>query len=279
MDIAQTDSGIEVSQEQLISSILKDFDLVECRPCSTPLEPGTNFKKCNDCSKCDMVDQKLYQSLIGSLTFLSVCTRPDIMHSVNKLAQYNTKPHAEHLTAAKHILRYLNSTLNFKLKYFKKGEKLVGYVDADWAGNLTDRKSYTGIAYFLGGAAITWESKKQPTIALSSTEAEYVALSSASKEAVYLRRFIKELGFPNLVDLPTILNGDNISAQKLAKKPVFHNRTKHIDIKTHYIREIVEKQIIELKYVPTDQMIADVFTKNLKKIKHKQFTLCLGLNA
>lgn len=121
--------------------------------------------------------------------------------------------------------------------------------------------------------------KKQISIALSSTEAEYVALSTASKEVVYLRRFLEELGFNQLVDEPTELFGDNISAQKLAKNPVFHNRTKHIDIQAHYVREVYEKGLVVLKFVPTDKMTADIFTKNLKKVKHQELTHMLGLKS
>lgn len=277
IEITRGKDGIQISQQQLIRNLLDDFGMKECRSCTTPLDPGIKFKKCDDCSQCVKVDVKEYQSLIGSLTYLGVCTRPDIIHSVFKLAQFNTNPHVEHLNAAKHLLRYLNTTINLKLNYFQTGMKLKGYADADWGGNCVDRKSYTGFAFFLAGAAVSWDSKKQSTIALSSTEAEYVALSTASKEIVYLRRFLKEMGFDALVDGPTELFSDNLSAQKLAKNPVFHNRTKHIDIKSHYVRDVVEKEILALKYIPTDKMTADIFTKNLKKIKHKEFSTMLGL--
>lgn len=270
-------SCITISQRQFILNLLENFNMHHTRSCSTPLDPGQNFKKCSDCSGCVKVDARLYQSLIGSLMYLGIASRPDIVHSVTKLAQFNIDPHREHMNAAKHLLRYLNNTINFKLTFRKTGLRLKAYADADWASGSDDRRSFTGFAFFLAGAAITWESRKQQTVALSSTEAEYMALSSASKEAVYLRRFIQELGFPELVDAPTELNGDNLSALQLVKNPVYHSRTKHIDVRVHFIREIFGKHSIDLKYVPTNDMIADILTKNLNKSKHSDLSQKLGL--
>lgn len=186
-------------------------------------------------------------------------------------------PHSEHLAAAKHLLRYLSNTINYQIIYRKSRRDLYGYTDADWGGNKDDRKSFTGHVFFLASSPVSWESKKQPTVALSSTEAEYMALCSASKEIVFLRNLISEMRFTSLVTKPTILYGDNLSAQQLVKNPVFHARSKHIDIKMHFVRDVYERKELTLAYIPTDEMVADVLTKNLKKTKHVKFLEMLSL--
>ncbi|XP_049317560.1 uncharacterized protein LOC125780129 [Bactrocera dorsalis] len=158
---------------------------------------------------CGKADVKQYQSAIGALMYLAICTRPDILHSVAKLAQRNHNPHKEHESGIKHILRYLSMTEDYKLVYRRTGKQIEGFADADWGSNSLDRKSYTGYVFFLGGSAVSWESKRQSSVALSSTEAEYIALSSAAKEAVYLRRLIAEIG---------VLNNNNVSDLLVLRK-------------------------------------------------------------
>lgn len=278
MEISRNDGEINVSHKHFIEELLTAHNMLETRKTFTPLDPGQKFKKCAKCSPaCALIDAKEYQSIIGSLMYLGVSTRPDIAHSVSKLAQFNNQPHEEHWTAVKHLLRYLNNTMHSQLSYCKTGKSLMAFADADWAGSCDDRKSYTGYLLALAGAPITWESRKQATVALSSTEAEYMALCAASKEVVYIRNFLSELGFGDLVHSPTIIFGDNISSHQLVKNPVYHARSKHIDIRVHYIREIYKKNLIELKYVPTEENLADIFTKNLNKPKHTHLTHKLGL--
>lgn len=255
---------------------MSTMKMVDSRKTFTPLDPGQKFEKCQS-SNCVPVEVKAYQSVIGALMYLAVSSRPDIAHSVSKLAQFNNHPHEEHWTAVKHLLRYLNNSLHSRITYRKTGTRVLAYADADWAGSCDDRKSYTGYILMFAGAPITWESRKQATVALSSTEAEYMALSAASKEIVYIRNFLRELGFADIVDEATILNGDNISSHNLVKNPVYHARSKHIDIRVHYIREIYKENIIELNYVPTEENIADILTKNLNKPKHTQLTHMLGI--
>jgi len=181
----------------------------QCRSISTPLNPGFQIR-C-DSDNCAEVDTTDYQSLIGSIMYLAISTRPDIMHSISKLAQRNSNPHVEHDCGAKHILRYLSRTIDLKLHYRKTGQRLHAFVDADWANDSLDRKSYSGYCFYLGGSPFSWESKKQGIVALSSTEAEYIALSTASREAIYLRRLLEEIAFhPNAE--PIEINGDNLSA-------------------------------------------------------------------
>lgn len=263
---------IKLSQELYINEMLEEYGMENCKPSSVPLSPGFQMKCNGDCEK---FDPTTYQSLIGALLYLALTTRPDIIHSVSKLAQRNSDPHVEHWAAAKNILRYLKGTKNLKLIFSRSTKTLEGYADADWGGCPVDRKSYSGYAFYIGKSLISWESKKQNTTALSSTEAEYISISNASKEAVYLRRLLQELGFWK--DESVILNVDNQGAMKLAMNPVYHNRSKHIDIKYHHIRDVVQSKEVELKYCPTDDMIADIFTKNLPKAKHTNFVNLLNL--
>ncbi|XP_039305154.1 secreted RxLR effector protein 161-like [Solenopsis invicta] len=208
--------------------------------------------------------------------YLAVCTRPDIAYAVNYLSQYNNCFQKEHWIAAKRILRYLKGTSNHGLTYQKTGRPLSSYVDADWANDRIDRKSYTGSAFILSNGAISWESRKQRSVALSSTEAEYMSLTDAAKEGIHLIGFLKELGLENLANVQMF--NDNQSAAKLAHNPIYHARSKHIDVRFHFIREVLRCQPIKLEYLPTDLMIADVLTKPLSYAKHEKFRKGLGVN-
>jgi hypothetical protein len=243
-----------------------------------PLDPGQKFGKCKDCRDCKKPDIKEYQSIIGSLLYISISTRPDISHAVVKLSQFNTNPHMEHMTAVKHLLRYLNSTKDYGITYRANERIFEGYSDADWAGCSMDRKSFTGYVFLLAGSPIEWESRKQQSVALSSMEAEYVSMSSAAKEVVYMRNLISEIGFPEIVKNPTMLHVDNLSAIQFLKNPVYHAKSKHIDIKVHHVREIYQSGQMEVLYINTNDMIADIMTKSLQKLKHSKFVQYLGLS-
>src|SRR5436190_329827 len=199
--------------------------------------------------------------------YIAVNTRPDIAYATSFLSQFNTCYTLAHWQAAKRILRYLKGTIDVSLIFEKNDCKInvKGYADADWANNELDRRSYSGCVFKLCNGSISWEAKKQPCVTLSSTEAEYVALTQAAKESIFIRGILNELiGFNDPI---TIFN-DNQSTQKLVSNPVFHSRTKHIDTKFHFIREVVDKKKIQLKYLSTDKMLADICTKALPKDKH-----------
>lgn len=268
---------LQLSQRRMILELLKETCMENVRKVSTPLDPGQKFKKCTDnCENCKKVDSKVYQSIIGSLMYIGLCTRPDILHAVTKLSQFNNDPHVEHLNGAHHVLRYLNATVDQCLEYRSTGKPLHGFVDSDWAGSSDDRKSFTGFVFILAGGAVMYESKKQPTVALSSTEAEYMALSAATKEVIYIRNMLIEIGFARLVKNATTLYGDNIGSQQLVRNPVYHSRSKHIDIKVHHLRDVYKEGKIDLKYVPSNENTADILTKSLGKIKNKQLSDKLG---
>jgi len=268
------DTGtIYLCQKSQIQKLLKQYGMSHTKPISTPLE--VNHQVRCDKEDCKRFNQTTYQSLIGSLMFIAIGSRPDILHSVNKLSQMNTDPHVEHFTAAKRILRYLNNTIGWKLKYEHTGKKLYGYADADWGGDSLNRKSYTGYGFVFAGAVFSWECKKQHTVALSSTEAEYMALSSAAKEAIYLKMLLKEMNI-GICETVEIFD-DNLGAIELVKNPIYHSRSKHIDIKYHHIRDTYRNKIINLEYCSSTEMLADILTKNLSKIPHHKLCNLLGL--
>lgn len=205
---------------------------------------------------------------------MATSTRPDISYAVSVLSQFNTCYDQSHWIAGKRILRYLKGTKDHGLQFRKNHEPLTGYVDADYAGCIVDRRSYTGYAFKFAGATISWEARKQRTVATSSTQAEYMALSEGAKEAMYLKNFLSDLG----IDVKKVtLYNDNQGAQKLVRNPIFHNRTKHIEVRHHFIREVYEAGTIDIKYKPTEEMIADVLTKGLHSPKHQKFVKMLGV--
>jgi len=204
--------------------------------------------------------------------YLAVCSRRDISFAVSYLSQFYQNFRRQHWVAAKRVFRYLKGTIDLGLTYRKTGKPIVGYVDADWANCPQDRRSYTGYVFMLSGCPITWESRKQRTVALSSTEAEYMALTESAKEGLHLKRFLDELGFNHLAQV--CIQCDNNGARKLAENPVFHGRSKHIDVRHHFVREVLKSGDLKVEYMPTNEMAADVLTKGLSSSKH---TKCLRI--
>lgn len=195
--------------------------------------------------------------------YLAVATRPEIAYTVNWLSQFNDCYRKDHWVAAKRAIRYLHGTLNLGLTYQKTGSPLKGFVDTDWANCMDGQRSYTGCVYIFGDAVISWKAKKQRTVAVSSTEAEYMGLAEAAKEALHLERFLVELSLQ--VPKSVKIYNANQGALKLARSQVFHNRTKHIDMSHHSVQEILKSGVINLKYLQTTEMIADVLTKGLSE--------------
>lgn len=264
MKINRLEEEISVDQSDYIDAVLKKFGMSDCKPVKTPLPTGLKLDKPSE----DHVPSKEipYQSLIGSVMYLAVCTRPDISYAVSYLSQFNSCYTSEHWAAAKRLLRYLKGTINYKLRFVKTRKSLNGYVDADHAGDHSDRKSFTGFVYIYGGAPVSWESKKQRTVALSSAEAEYVAMSEACREAVFLKTLLREISGK---DATVMLFSDSQSAIQMAQNPVHHQRTKHIDVRCHFIREKLNNKVVSLEYLQTELMTADIFTKALPKCKHE----------
>lgn len=228
IDFKRNDARIFLSQEAYTKSMLERFEMKYCNPVSTPMAVGERLTKEDTWSSSDGVKPP-YRELIGCLLYLARGMRPDIAHAVSVLSQYNDTFGKSHWSAAKRLLRYLKGTANLGIAYKRGEDPLVGYIDADFAGCIDSRRSFTGYAFSTNGTAVTWESRKQASTATSTTEAEYMALSVAAREAIYFQRFLRELRITGMDSIT--LHNDNCSAQKTAENPTFHSRTKHIDVR------------------------------------------------
>jgi len=202
-------------------------------------------------------------------------TRPDIAYAIGIVSQFNHAPVWEHWMAVKQIFRYLAGTRGLCLRYGATNSS-GGYSDADW-GSGNDRKSVGGYVFLLNGGSVSWSSKKQTSIALSTTEAEYMSMTQAAKEIVWLRGLLEELEATGHIRKMSQLHGDNQGALALARNPEYHARTKHIDIQFHFIRELVGDEKIYLEYCPSSDMIADIMTKPLPHTAHKKLTAAMGM--
>lgn len=219
----------------------------------------------DDGTLCCSDDASLFRSLIGALHYLTF-TRPDIAFSVSKLSQFLHRSTLVHLVAAKRILRYLLGSLSAGILFKRSSAdfcKLHAFSDSDWAGDSVDRRSTSGFVLFLGPNPISWSAKKQKTVSRSSTEAEYRAMAATAAELFWVRQLLRDLRI--YVSQPPSLCCDNSSALQLAKNPVFHGRTKHVEIDFHFVREKVVTKDILLHYVPTQHQLADLFTKPLPR--------------
>lgn len=227
-------------QEQYILRLLEKYGMTEAKICSTPADTSVILEKDDGVSR--EVDPITYQSMVGSLLYAACATRPDISHTVGAVSKFNSKPTEAHLTALKRILRYLKGTSTLALKY-QQGEalSLVGYSDADWAGDRDDWHSTSGNIFLMTGGPISWYSKKQAIVVLSTSEAEYVALSAVTQEAVWLRQLLTDLQVT--LSEPIVLMEDNQGAIAIARNPTGHARTKHIDIRYHFVREAMQREL------------------------------------
>lgn len=213
--------------------------------------------------------------MLGTLQYLSVATRPDITYVVSVLACFSQNPGITHWNGVKRVYAYLKGTHDFWLgSHMEQVERVLGYSDADGMSQ-EDRHAISGYVFMLNGGAISWLSKRQDTISLSTMEAEYIALTHAAKEAIWLKNLISELF--GSITTPILILADNQSAIALAKDDRFHAHTKHIDIRYHFICYIIEEGNIRLTYCPTEDMTADIFTKALPSVKAKHFAASMGL--
>ncbi|KAH9725216.1 hypothetical protein KPL70_007788 [Citrus sinensis] len=208
------------------------------------------------------IDPTFFKSLVESLRYLTY-TRPDILYAIGLVSRYMKNPKTTHFKVTKRILRYIKGTTNFGLLYsFSNDNKLVGYSDKDWGGDVDDRKSTTGFVLFMGDTTFTWMSKKQPIVTLFTCEVEYVATTSSVCHAIWLRNLLKKLSLPQ--EEPSEICVDNKPTIALSKNPVFHDRSKHIDTRYHFIRECLARKEVQVKYVKSQDQAADIFTKLLK---------------
>ena len=279
---------LSLDQSLYLTKVLDRYGMSDCKPMSTPECPSVKLST-NDCpvsdeEKASMCDVP-YMSAVGSLLYAAIGTRPDIAHAVNVVSKFMKNPGQAHWMAVKRILRYIKGTVNKPLVFIAKGSLVKdqlhvnAYSDADWAGDVDDRRSTTGYVVRLGDSSVIWNTKKQKTISLSSAEAEYMALASVTQEVKWVNQFLCELLLPCMkLSVCMSVYVDNQAAILISKNDVYHDRTKHIDIRYHYIRDAVKSGLYNLQWVPTDAQLADGFTKPLATIRFDKL-LSLVMNA
>ncbi|KAK2429756.1 putative mitochondrial protein [Trifolium repens] len=271
LQIKQMEDTIFISQSKYARNIIKKFGMDNAAHKRTPAP--THLKLTKD-EKGISVDQSLYRSMIGSLLYLTA-SRPDITYAVGVCARYQADPKVSHMTQVKRILKYVNGTSDYGIMYSHcEDSTLYGYCDADWAGSADDRKSTSGGCFFLGTNLISWFSKKQNCVALSTAEAEYIAAGSSCSQLVWMKQMLKEY---DVEQNALTLYCDNMSAINISKNPVQHSKTKHIDIRHHYIRDLVENKIVTLEHVGTKEQVADIFTKALDAVQFEKLRGKLGI--
>ncbi|KAI5321887.1 hypothetical protein L3X38_030959 [Prunus dulcis] len=231
--------------------------MTEAKACDTPCLPYHRLLKDDG---HPYGNPTMYRSIVGALQYLTF-TRPDIAFSVHQVCQFMQTPMVTHFTAVKRILRYLKGTMHFGIRYTRGSLHLTAFSDADWAGDPNDRRSTTGLVVFLGSNPVSWSSKKQQTVSRSSTEAEYRALSTTSAELDWIKQLLVFMQVP--IAQQPVLFCDNLSAIALSFNPVQHQRTKHIDIDVHFVRERVAKQQLFVQFVSSREQFADILTKGL----------------
>jgi len=271
LQIKQTKEGIFINQAKYVKDLLKKFDFEGMKPLSTPMSSSIKIDKDENGKAVDITK---YRGMIGSLLYLTA-SRPDIMYSVCLCARYQSNPKESHLNAVKRIFRYLSGTKNLGL-WYPKGTHidLFSYTDADWAGCTIDRKSTSGTCHFLGFALVSWFSKKQNSVALSTAEAEYISAASCCAQVLWMKQTLLDLGL-SYDHVPIMC--DNTSAINLSKNPVLHSRTKHIEIRHHFLRDHVQKGDITLEFISTNNQIADILTKPLALERFASLRRGLGL--
>jgi hypothetical protein len=277
MDIIRPNSfTIHVSHQNYVQRILTKFNMQNCNPAKTPCDSQSIPPKTVDGD--EPTDAEEYRSITGSIMHLAVYTRPDIMFATSKLAQFNDNPSVQHYHAAKHLLRYIQGTKHFVLTYTTTLNPFapIGFCDASYAADPDDRKSTSGYIFFLANGPISWQSVKQSTVALSTMEAEYIALSEAAKEAKFLRHLLSTIFTP--IFTPTVIKTDSQAALKHVKNNIRHARTKHIDTRHHFIRSVYANHEIDIEHVSSTTQAADILTKPLARVKHEESLLLFNLH-
>ncbi|KAH9667758.1 Integrase catalytic domain-containing protein [Citrus sinensis] len=258
---------IWLSQKNYLKKILRRFNMQDCKSIFTPLP--VNFKLSSSMCPSNEAERKEmsrvpYASAVGSLMFAMICIRSDIAQAVGAVSRYMANPDGDHLIAVKRILRYIRGTSDVALCYGGSEFTIRGYVDLDFAGDLDKRKSTTGYVFILAGSAVSWVSKLQIVVALSTIEAKYMAATQVCKESVWIQRLLEELGHKQE---KIFVFCDSQSALHIARNPAFHSRTKYIGVKYHFVREVVEDGSVDLQKIHTKENLADVLTKPINADK------------
>lgn len=261
-----------LSQAQYTAEILERANMSHCNPCATPLDARA---KLPTAVGAPVANATLYRSLAGALQYLTF-TRPDTTHAVQQVCLHMHDPREPHFHMLKRILRYLKGTIGFGIQLTRSStSNLVVYTDVDWAGCPDTRRSTSGYYLFLGDNLVSWSSKRQHTVSRSSAEAEYRGVANAVAEACWLRRLLLELHRP--LRTATVVYCDNISAVYLSTNPVQHQRTKHVEIDLHFVRERVALGQARVLHVPSSSQCADIFTKGLPTSLFQEFRSSLNV--
>ena len=251
--------------------MLEETRMLDCKPVDTPMDPNT--KLVPEYGE-PLKDPSRYQGLVGRLNY-AILTRPDISFAVSVVSQFLQAPCSDHWDAVVLILRYLKGAPGQGLLYEDKGhQQIVGYSDVDWAGSPSDRRSTLGYCIMIGGNLISWKSKKQDVVARSSAEVEYRVMALATCELVWLKQLLHEISWKKVKNMKLIY--DNQAAFHITSNPVFHERTKHIKVDCHFIRQNIEAGVIVMEFVNSNDQFADVFTKSLRGSRIKYICNKLG---
>jgi histone deacetylase 1/2 len=274
IEASYTSAGMRLTQHKYALDLLHRAHMEGSRAVTTPMSTSDMLSRhTGDVLAAD--DASSYRSLVGGLQYLTL-TRPDISFAVNKVCQFLAAPTTAHYEAVNRILRYVKGTVSTGLFLQKSPSTLLNiYTDADWAGCPDDRRSTGGFAIFLGPNLVSWSSRKQPTVSRSSTEAEYKALANGTAEAMWIQSVLKELGV--FQPKPPVLWCDNLGATYLSANPVFHARTKHIEIDFHFVREKVALGALDVRFIASGDQIADIFTKPVTTQLLSRFSSNLNL--
>lgn len=274
LEVLQKSGGIFIGQRKYAQEVLQRFEMNQSNSVQTPVVPG--FKLCKDEGGIK-VDTTYFKQIVGCLMYLTA-PRPDMMFAISLLSIYMEKPTQLHLQLAKRVLRYLQGTTEYGIFYKKGGnEGLIAYTDSYYSGDLDDRKSTSGYVFIFGSGAVSWSSKKQPIASLSTTEAEFIVTAACACQAIWLKRVLKTLD--QTQQEKNTIYCDSSSAIKLSRNPVMHGRSKHIDVRFHFLRQLVQTDMIELVHCNTLEQIADVMTKPLKLDDFVKMRTMLGVCA
>lgn len=272
--VRETDKKImRISQRSYLESLLVRFGMENCRPISTPMERNLQLGKGDETKRID----KPYRELVGCIMYVSMTSRPDLAAAANFFSQFQACFNDEHWTYLRRVLRYIKGTLNVGLVYQadNDGILLEAYSDASWGNDITDRRSVSGAVFKVFGATVSWFARKQPTVSLSSTEAELIALCAAACHGQWLIRLLSDLGWKQ--DSPVPFYEDNQSTMKIVGNPKDTGRLKHIDVKYFYVRELIEAGRIKVYYVPSAEQQADMLTKGLPAPAFHKLRSCIGI--
>ena len=272
------DGGVKIHQAAYVQQILERFGLQDIAPVKTPMKTNVKLMKHSGPPE-SLTFQRTYQSKVGSLNYAMVVSRPDIAYAVGVVSRYCANPNKQHMEAVDDIYAYLKGCPDLGLHYKHDSLGLTAYVDADWAGCRDTRRSTTGYVLKLSGAPISWSSRRQKTVAQSTCEAEYIAGYKAAQEIIWMQNLINELNLPGLQVNNTPLFIDNNAALKLSRNPEFHDRTKHIEMKYHFLRQVTLDGHINTKRVDSKNNLADILTKALPRDSFEALLRALGISV